>query len=251
MIDLIHLAQLGVAETSELARMLLARKLMPQDRKATLSPMVNAILAQCVLLHAPIPVALAAWLPRLKDQFLQEMSDADADPSLSRFLEGLENEAARENIIRQYFLPFPADQDFETSSPQSIAETFGATGNFPHSTFDMGPLYPTTPVDGLIVLPRPFASSIFDQILIGRHSHIHLELLRSGGTNKAASDAVIHAFIDALKASSDSRLEFQPFHSHQLRHSDFSQSFAYTQMMELGFSREEMVAALSPWTLVN
>ncbi|MFT6605789.1 MAG: hypothetical protein ACJA2X_000965 [Halocynthiibacter sp.] len=251
MIDLIHLPKFGAAETIELSRMLLARKLMPQDRRGTLSPMVNAILAQCVLLHAPIPVALAAWLPRLKDQFIQELSDADADPSLSRFLEGLENDAARESTIRQYFLPYPAVQDFEASSPQSIVETFSATVNFPYFTFDMGPLYPTMPADGLIVLPRPFANSIFDQILIGRHSHIHLELLRSGGTNKAASDAVIHTFIDALKASSGSGLELQPFHSHQLRHSDFAQSFAYTQMMELGMSHEEMVAALSPWTLVN
>ena len=42
MIDLISLPELGEAEITELARMLLARKLMPEDKRGTLSPMVNA-----------------------------------------------------------------------------------------------------------------------------------------------------------------------------------------------------------------
>ena len=89
MIDLISLPELGEAEITELARMLLARKLMPEDKRGTLSPMVNAPLAQCVILRPEISLSLADWLPRLKKQFLKEMSDVNADPSLSRHLRDL------------------------------------------------------------------------------------------------------------------------------------------------------------------
>lgn len=113
MIDLISLPELGEAEITELARMLLARKLMPEDKRGTLSPMVNAPLAQCVILRPEISLSLADWLPRLKKQFLKEMSDVNADPSLSRHLRDLDDNAAQRNLIGQYFLPFQADREID------------------------------------------------------------------------------------------------------------------------------------------
>ncbi|MFQ6549659.1 hypothetical protein AADZ90_017035 [Aestuariibius sp. 2305UL40-4] len=251
MTDQVLLPELGGAELIELARMLLARKLMPEDRRGTLSPMVNAPLAQCAILHEQLPLSLAEWLPRLKDQFIQEMSDTRADPSLSQHLSALEDYAARTNLIRQYFLPFSTAQGIDTSSALSMAEAFSETARFAPPVPDMGPLYSTTPQGGSIALPRPFASSIFDQILIGRNSHIHLETRRRGETNEAASDAVIRALMKVVAEASTSPSEPQPFHTPKLRSEDFAKSFAYTQMMELGFSREEMMAALAPWELVD
>lgn len=251
MIDVVRLPKLEHFQLIELARMLLARKLMPEDRRGTLSPMVNAPLAQCVVLHPDIPRALEAWLPRLQDQFAKELADAEADPSLKRHLESMGDYDARMSLIHQYFVPFQPVDGGELQSLDVIAHAFGAEANIATPSLDMGPLYHVIPRDGSIVLPKPFAGSIFDQILIGRHSHIHLEAHRLGHTNRAASDAVIHALIDALAASVGSNSSLPPFHSRQLRQHDLAQSFAYTQMMELGFSRDEMMAALSPWELIN
>ena len=251
MIAPITLPALSKAETTELARMLLARKLMPEDRRGTLSPMLNAPLAQCVALVGDIPSALKNWLPRLSQQFIDEMSDASADPSLSHHLSNLESDEARRSLVRQYFLPFQAEQEFDVSSAQGIAQSFSGVGHLSNALVEMGPLYPARPDGSSIVLPRPFASSIFDQLLIGRHSHIHLEEMRSGGTEMQSSDVVIRRFIDVVGAQSADAPSRPPFHSRQLKHSEFAQSFAYTQMMELGFSREEMMAALSAWELVE
>lgn len=251
MTKLIALSELNKAEIVELSRMLLARKLMPEDRLGTLSPMVNAPLAQCVALVGDIPSLLAEWFPRLMEQFLNEMSDTDADPSLSDHLINLGNDADRRNLIRQYFLPFQAAEGFDVSSAQSIARAFGEVVAPPITSPDMGPLYPTRPEGAAIVLPLPFASSIFDQILIGRHSYIHLEALRRGLTMGQSSDAVVHALIDALRVLNEGAANVPPFHSRQLRYEEFAKSFAYTQMMELGFSREEMLAALSAWELIG
>lgn len=252
MIDHLLMPELGRAEVTELARMLLARKLMPDDRIALLSPMVNAPLAQSVMLLREVPVALGDWLPRLKDRFLREMAETRADPSLSRYLAEMKDDTARENLIGQFFLPFQPAQGINWSSAGSIAEAFveHVTTHAPVRQ-DMGPLYPTTPDDGRIVLPSPFVGSIFDQILIGRHSQLHLEARRLGKTNEAASDAVIRAMMETLAASEVEAAKPRPFHTLSLRRQDLAQSFAYAQMMELGFSRDEMMSALAPWNLVD
>ena len=251
MIDVVLLPKLEHPQVLELARMLLARKLMPEDRRGTLSPMVNAPLAQCVVLHPDIPRTLVAWLKRLQDQFANELADIKADPSLRRHLESMGDHEARMNLIRQYFVPFQPLHGSEIQPLDVIAHAFGVEARIATPSLDIGPLYPVRPQDGSIVLPKPFARSIFDQILIGRHSHVHLEAHRLGNTNTAASDAVIHALIDAFAASDGSNSSRSPFHSRQLRQQDLAQSFAYTQMMELGFSRDEMMAALSPWELID
>lgn len=251
MIDHILLPKLSGAETTELARMLLARKLMPEDRRGTLSPMVNAPLAQCVLLQDRIRLTLAGWLPRLKEQFLHEIADTGADPSLSRYLDRLNDDAARTNLIGQYFLPFQTRSKIDIFSAQNIADAFTADVGLTPDRLDMGPLYPAGPENGSIILPRPFIDSIFDQILIGRHSHLHLETRRRGETDKAASDAAIHAFLENLAKTDTSAGAPRPFHARELRYEDFAQSHAYTQMMELGFSRDEMMAAIAPWDLVD
>lgn len=248
MIDTVLLPKLEHPQVLELARMLLARKLMPEDRRGTLSPMVNAPLGQCVLLHPDVPKVLVAWLKRLQDQFANELGDTDADPSLRRHLESMGDHEARMNLTRQYFLPFQPIYGSEIHPLDVIAHAFGTEVNIATRSPDMGPLYPVAPQDGSIVLPKPFARSIFDQILIGRHSHLHLEAHRLGKIDAAASDAVIHVLMDTLAAFDGSR---PPFHSRELRQQDFAQSFAYTQMMELGFSRDEMMAALSPWELID
>ncbi len=251
MIDLISLPELGEAEITELARMLLARKLMPEDKRGTLSPMVNAPLAQCVILRPEISLSLADWLPRLKKQFLKEMSDVNADPSLSRHLRDLDDNAAQRNLIGQYFLPFQADREIDISSAPAMVAAFDGKALSSSFAFEMGPLYPTTPKNGLIELPRPFMGPIFDQVLIGRHSHIHLEMRRRGQTNELASDNVILAMIDVMAASKDDTLTDAPFRKRELRTQDFVQSFAYTQMMELGFSRDELIKVLTPWNLID
>lgn len=232
--------------------MLLARKLMPEDRRGTLSPMVNAPLAQAVVLQPDIPVLLAGWLPRLRQQFSDEMADRDADPSLAAHLDGMADDGERHRLISQYFLPFQAHQGIGTGAitAEAIAAAFDDSPAIPTLVPDMGPLYPSLPQDGAIRLPLPFLGTIFDQVLIGRHSHLYLETRRQGGTDAAASDAVIHLFMDLL-AATDEALTRPPFRSRKLGHRDFARSFAYTQMMELGFSRDEMMAALAPWDLVD
>lgn len=251
MIDLISVPELGRAEVTELARMLLARKLMPEDRRGTLSPMVNSPLAQCVILQPEISLSLADWLPRLKEQFLKEMSDIHADPSLGRHLNGLNDIMAQRNLIGQYFLPFQADEEIDMSSALSMGAAFDGRALSFSVSLDMGPLYTTIPKSGSIELPRPFIGSIFDQILVGRHSHIHLEMRRCGQTNEAASDNVILALIDVMATLKDNTLTDASFHTRELRIQDFAQSFAYTQMMDLGFSRDEMARVLAPWNLID
>ena len=251
MTEQVLLRKLGDAETTELGRMLLARKLMPEDRRGTLSPMVNAPLAQCAILQDQLPLSLADSFPRLKDQFAREMSDTGSDPSLSRHLSTLEDDAARRNLIRQYFLPFPSVEEIDTSSAIAIIEAFSPTAGFVPPAPDMGPLYSATPENGSIALPQPFVSSIYDQILLGRHSHLHLETRRSGKTNEVASDAAIHALMEVVAASHSGASQPQPFHTPELRSEDFAKSFAYTQMMELGFSRDEIMAVIAPWKLVD
>lgn len=251
MIDFISLPALGEAEITELARMLLARKLMPEDKIGTLSPQVNAPLAQCIILRPEIPLSLADWLPRLKKQFLKEMSDIHADPSLGWHLGDLDDNAAQRNRIGQYFLPFQADREIDISSASAMVAAFDGKAVSSSFAFEMGPLFPTVPENGLIKLPKLLMGSIFDQTLIGRHSHLHLEMRRRGQTNELASDNVILALIDVMAASKDDTLTDAPFRRRELRTQDFAQSFAYTQMMELGFSRDEMIAAITPWDLVD
>lgn len=245
-----QLRTLNDAECIELARMLLARKLMPEDTIGILSPMVNSPLAQGCALHMPIPAALAAWLPLLRDQFFREISDTSSDPNLGQHLRKLEDDDARRDILRQYFLPFQASPNFALTPPTEIADAFGAGASGHPPNLNFNPLYPALPKDGKVGLPQPFVTSIFDQMLIGRHSHVHLEARRDGKTNRGASDAVIHAFLDLLGEVGPAET-LQPFHRRELHEADFAQSFAYTQMMELGFSREEMMDVLSPWTLIE
>ena len=251
MIEFISLPALGEAEITELARMLLARKLMPEDKIGTLSPQVNAPLAQCVILRPEISLSLADWLPRLKKQFLKEMSDIHADPSLGRHLRDLDGYAAQRNRIGQYFLPFQTDREIDMSSAPAMVAAFEGKAVSSSFAFEMGPLFPTVPQNGLIKLPKLLTGSIFDQVLIGRHSHLHLEMRRRGQTNELASDNVILALIDVMAASKDDTLTDVPFRRRELRTQDFAQSFAYTQMMELGFSRDEMMKVLTPWNLMD
>lgn len=249
MITFVSLSDLDPAETIELARMLLARKLMPDDGRGTLSPMVNAPLAQSVILQPDIPTRLSDWLPRLKHRFSDEMGDTQADPSLSRHLHDMQDYHARWDLICQYFLPFHAKQNVDTTSTDTIAAAFDDQAAVPANALDLGMLYPATPENGAIKLPLPFLGLIFDQIIRGRHSHLYLETRKSGGTDAAASDAVILMMMDVM-AANDASLTLAPFRSRKLSHRDFAQSFAYTQMMELGFSRDDMMEALTPWDLV-
>ncbi len=250
MIAITSLPELTHGETIELARMLLARKLMPEDRRGTVSPVVNAPLAQAVILQPDIPARLADWLPRLKQRFSDKLADTRADPSLDRHLREMQDQDARRNLITQYFLPFPMNSDFGTIAPESIADALRHQATAPAVIVDLGPLYPAIPQNGKIRLPLPFLGVVFDQILIGRHSHLHLETRRTDGTDAASSDAAIHKLMDAM-AAHDATLARPPFHARQLSQRDFAQSFAYTQMMELGFSRQDMLEALAPWRLVD
>lgn len=95
MIALVSLPDLGDAGTVELSRMLLARKRMPEDGRGTLSPMVNAPLAQSVILEPAIPMHLAAWLPRLKQRFVDDIADIQTDPSLGRHISEMQDDEAR------------------------------------------------------------------------------------------------------------------------------------------------------------
>lgn len=251
MINHVLLPKLDGPQMTELARMLLARKLMVEDRRAILSPQVNAPLLQCAILHAQVSLSLADWFARIKDRFVDEMADRNADPSLSRFLDSLADDAARKNMVCQIFLPFPPTRNIDDFSAEGIADAFQGAVEYSGQQLDMGPLFPTEPENGSIVLPQPFFSSVFNQILTGRHSHLHLEARRTGATNETASDAVVHALMETMAASRESGIEILPFHTPDLRNQDFVQSFAYTQMMELGFSYDEMMAALSPWRLID
>ncbi|WP_148292695.1 hypothetical protein [Paracoccus aminophilus] len=178
------------------------------------------------------------------------MADASANPSLRGHLYGMQDEGARQNLIYQYFLPFQAHKKPDTSSADTISAAFDAQAAAATMTLDLGPLYPATPENGAIRLPVPFLGMIFDQILVGRHSHLYLETRRRGKTNAAASDAVIHVWMDVM-AATDAALTQPPFRARRLKQRDFAQSFAYTQMMELGFSRDDMIEALTPWELVD
>lgn len=251
MIAFVSLTLPGAAEIIELARMLLARKLVPGDRRATLSPMVNAPLAQCLVLNPGTAAALADWAPRLGALYLQEMADRDADPSLPAFLDALPDGAARENLIRQFFLPFQPRLPLDTGTPAATAAGFAPETALALPMPDMGPLYPVMPENGALVLPAPFAATIFDQILMGRHSRLHLETRRRGQTDAAASDRVIRASLDMLAKLAAPGQVMPPFHGPVLRMQDLSKSRAYVEMMSLGFSRDEMRDALAPWTLAD
>lgn len=249
--DNLLLPRLSAAELAELARMLLARKLMDDDRRGTLSPMINALLAQSIVLNDRIPVLLGNWLPLLKDQFRQDMADTDADPSLGRFLGGLPSDAARRNMIGQYFLPFVAKFGIDLSSVHATAGSITAEIAATPLRLDMGPIFPIMPEAGSIVLPRPFIVIIFDQILSGRHSPLHLQARRRMETDQIASDAVIRACMDTLAASSSGPVPPPPFQTKRLRRDDFLQSPAHFEMQRLGFSQDEVTAALAPWDLVD
>ncbi len=244
MIPLTSLPALDDAAIVELARMFLARKLVPDDRRGTLSPMVNAPLAQCQMLASSTSEQLRDWLPRLVERFEGEMADNLADPSLSRHLAQMPDLTARYNLILQYFLPFalPA-KIYQHHAEHLIGTAAGVRA-------DTGPLYPTTPSEGKIVLPQPFLSGIYDQLLIGRHSLLHLEARRSGQTDTAASDRAITAFLQSLAGEGVSSTGTL-FHQRALPMETFAASQAYAHMMELGFSRAEMEVALSPWTLTG
>ncbi|MBL3597635.1 hypothetical protein JMM63_19110 [Rhodovulum sulfidophilum] len=244
MIPLTSLPALDDAAIVELARMFLARKLMAEDRRGTLSPMVNAPLAQCQVLASSTAEQLHDWLPRLIERFESEMADRSADPSLSRHLAQMPDPTARHNLILQYFLPFALPAKIYQHYAEHLIGA--AAGLRP----DTGPLYPTVPSGGKIVLPRPFLSSIYDQLLTGRHSLLHLEARRSGQTDTAASDRAITAFLQSLSGEGVSSTGTL-FHQRTLPMAAFAASQAYAHMMELGFSRAELEAALSPWILTG
>lgn len=239
------------AVATELARMLLARKLVAGDRRGTLSPMVNAPLAQCLVLAPGTAAALADWAPRLGALHLHEMADRDADPSLPAFLDTLPDAAARENLIRQFFLPFQPHLPLDLGTPAATVAGFSTGAGLALPMPDMGPLYPTMPQNRALVLPQPFAVAIFDQILTGRHSRLHLAARRRGDTDAAVSDRAIRARLDLLAAQPARGPVVPPFHDRTLRLQDVSRSAAYVEMMPLGFSRDEMRAALAPWTLAD
>lgn len=52
-------------------------------------------------------------------------------------------------------------------------------------------------------------------------------------------------------AANGTALTLSPFRARKPSQRDFAQSFAYTQMMELGFSRDDMMGVLAPWDLVD
>lgn len=106
MIPLTSLPALDDAAIVELARMLLARKLVTEDRRGTLSPMVNAPLAQCQVLVSSTSEQLHTWLSRLTERFETEIADPTADPSLSQHLAHMPDPTKRHTLILQYFLPF-------------------------------------------------------------------------------------------------------------------------------------------------
>lgn len=250
MISFASLPPINRYESIELSRMLLARKLMPEDRRGALSPMVNSPLMQSVILGNDVSVTLAGWLPLLKQIFRDDMEDYDSDPSLSRHLNELQNEEERTRVIYQYFLPFFPKYGINTTSIDTIVASFDNQVDTSSVAMDFGPLYPATPNGNSIRLPLPFLGMIYDQILIGRHSHLHLETRRQGDTNAHASDSLISYFMD-LMANTDPKLALAPFRSRNLSQRDFYKSFAYTQMMELGFSEQEIRDSMTPWNLTE
>ena len=238
------------AGTTELIRMISARKGCADARSASLSTFLNPFLVLCLRAAPDGALAAAPFAGDIRARYADGMG-ASGDGALPAYLARQPDDAARHAILRAWFLPLSPIGPVPPAPPAATAEAFdavrpGSLGDVPGSA-----VFEWHAEARAMSVPEAFAPLILAQILVGRHSLRHLELRRAGGTDAVASDAALGGLIDLVAGLDPARRMDGPFLSRGLRRGDFAGSTAYAHMMELGFDRDEMVSALGPWTLVD
>lgn len=95
--------------------------------------------------------------------------------------------------------------------------------------------------DGLMMV-------LLQSVIVGRFSKGYLEL-RKGET--ARSDGLMTALLDCAADMPMLGTPRPPFFAPELSQADFAQSPAYRNMVELGLSPDDMLAAIKPYQLAE